>query len=136
MNYAGVGLRAVEGIIDLVVTFIIFWIVAALSGQTTEGGFNLTGVPFAIGLVVVLAYFIVMEATMGATLAKLLLKLRVVKEVDGSPIGWGDAVVRNVLRVVDGLFFYLVGFIIVCSTKKHQRLGDKVAGTVVIRRPA
>jgi uncharacterized RDD family membrane protein YckC len=136
MNYAGTGLRAAEGIIDLVVTFVILWIVAKLSGQTTEGGFELTGAPFFVGLALVLIYFIVMEATLGATLGKLIVKLRVVKEVDGSPIGWSDAVVRNLLRVVDGIVLYLIGFILVCATQKRQRLGDKVAGTVVIRRPA
>jgi uncharacterized RDD family membrane protein YckC len=74
-----------------------------------------------------------MEATLGATLGKLIVKLRVVEEVGGSPIGWRAAVVRNVLRIVDGILLYLVGFILVCTSKKRQRLGDKVAGTVVIR---
>jgi uncharacterized RDD family membrane protein YckC len=133
MNYAGVGIRAVEGMIDLAVMFVILWIVARFFGQTTETGFDLFGVPAFVGFAIVLVYFVVMEATLGASIGKLVLKLRVVKETDGSPIGWTDSVVRNLLRIVDGLAFYLVGFIIVCVTEKRQRLGDKVAGTVVIR---
>jgi hypothetical protein len=45
MNYAGKGMRVVEGIIDLVITFVILWVVASFTGQTTENGFNLTGAP-------------------------------------------------------------------------------------------
>ncbi len=132
MNYAGKGVRAVEGIIDLVITFVILWIVASFAGQTTESGFNLTGAPALIGVVISIVYFVVMEALLGATVGKLLLKLRVVRE-DGSPIGWRESIVRNVLRIVDGFAFYLVGFIVVCVTAKQQRIGDLAAGSVVVK---
>lgn len=132
MNYAGKGVRAVEGIIDLVITFVILWIVASFTGQTTESGFNLTGAPALIGVVISIVYFVVMEALLGATVGKLLLKLRVVRE-DGSPIGWRESIVRNVLRIVDGFAFYLVGFIVVCVTAKQQRIGDLAAGSVVVK---
>lgn len=131
MNYAGKGVRAVEGIIDLVITFVILWIVAKFTGQTTESGFNLTGAPALIGVVTAIVYFVVMEALCGATVGKLLLKLRVVN-ADGSPIGWRESIVRNVLRIVDGFALYLVGFIVVCTSEKRQRVGDMAAGTVVI----
>jgi len=134
MNYASIGIRAVEGLIDLVVSFVILWIVAVLSGETLAGGFQLVGAPAFLGYLLVFAYFLVMEALIGATVGKLMLKLRVVKEADGSPIDWRASAVRNVLRIVDGFAFYLVGFLIICFTQKHQRLGDKVAGTVVVRR--
>jgi uncharacterized RDD family membrane protein YckC len=114
MNFAGSGLRAVEGIIDLAVSFVIVWVVGKVFGQTTEDGFNLSGMPAFIGFAVVLFYFVVMEATIGATLGKLIVKL----------------------RVVDGIVLYLTGFILICTSEKRQRLGDRVAGTVVIRRPA
>lgn len=133
MNYASIGLRVLEGIIDLVICVAILWVIAQLFGQTTENGFQLTGVPFLIGIVVTLGYYIVLEGLWGATLGKLVLNLRVVKEADGLPIGWREALIRNVLRVVDGLFLYLVGFILICVSQKRQRLGDRIAGTIVIR---
>jgi uncharacterized RDD family membrane protein YckC len=136
MLYAGPGLRAVAGIIDIAVNLVILWIVAQAFGQTKQDGFDLSGAPAFLGFALVLLYFIVMEATLGATLGKLIVKLRVVNEADGTPIGWSAAVVRNVLRIVDGIVLYLVGFILICTTAKRQRLGDKVAGTVVIRLPA
>jgi uncharacterized RDD family membrane protein YckC len=43
------------------------------------------------------------------------------------------ALVRSLLRVVDGLFGYLVGFVAVLASQKNQRLGDMAAHTLVVR---
>ena len=37
------------------------------------------------------------------------------------------------LRLVDNFFYYLVGVVSLTGTLKWQRLGDVVAGTVVVR---
>jgi uncharacterized RDD family membrane protein YckC len=37
------------------------------------------------------------------------------------------------LRIVDGLFSYLVAFIAVLISGKNQRLGDMAAHTLVVR---
>ena len=59
--------------------------------------------------------------------------LRVVR-MGGEPIGFLASAIRNVLRVVDWLpFAYLVGVAAVFVTARHQRVGDVVAGTLVIR---
>lgn len=78
-----------------------------------------------------LAYFIVMEAVWGATLGKMSVGLKVVK-TDGLPITWKDACIRNLLRLVDGLLFYLVGVLFIRSAPSQQRYGDRIAHTVVI----
>jgi uncharacterized RDD family membrane protein YckC len=44
------------------------------------------------------------------------------------------AVVRNILRPVDALFFYLVGAVFALMSPLGQRLGDRAAHTVVVRR--
>lgn len=43
------------------------------------------------------------------------------------------AFVRNAFRIVDGFAFYLVGIILIARSDKKQRLGNKVAKTVVLR---
>jgi uncharacterized RDD family membrane protein YckC len=135
MPIAGIAVRGVEAFIDLVVCYVIMYVVAAITGQTTVGGgWKLSGAPFLVGLGLCLAYFIVLEATWGATLGKLATNLRVVRESDGGPIDWSAAIIRNVLRLIDGLLLYLVGFIAICVSPKRQRIGDKVAGTIVVRR--
>jgi uncharacterized RDD family membrane protein YckC len=101
MQPMGVGWRAVAVIIDFVVLFIIGYAVALVTGGTTATGFEMTGVPALFTFFLWVAYYIGMEALFGATLGKMVLGLRVIK-VDGTAIGWQEAIVRNVLRVVDG----------------------------------
>ena len=132
MNYAGVGSRAVATIIDSIVLFAVFFAIAAAAGQTTEEGFELTGAPFVVATVVGFLYYIGLEALSGATLGKRIVGLRVVRE-DGGGIGWRESVIRNLLRLVDGLFLYLVGAVLVWTSAKRQRLGDRIAETVVVR---
>ncbi|MDI6724518.1 MAG: RDD family protein [Methanobacterium sp.] len=83
---------------------------------------------------IMFGYFIVMEGPLGKgrTIGKMALKLRVIKEKDNSRISYGQSIVRNLLRIVDGFFFYIVGMILISSSKKNQRLGDNVAKTLVI----
>ena len=135
MESIDVGLRAVAAIIDTALLFVVGYLIALATGGTSEGGFLLQGVPFFIWLAIALAYYIVMEARSGATLGKRVIGLKVVKLEGGAPLDWQASIARNVLRLIDGLFFYLVGAIVVWTSDKKQRLGDKVAGTVVVRAP-
>jgi len=70
----------------------------------------------------------------GQTPGKRWLKLRVIRE-DGRPITFWEAAVRNLLRTLDMMPtpFYSIGLISVFYTNRDQRVGDMVAGTVVIR---
>jgi len=131
MEPVGVGRRAAAVIVDSILLFVVGYAIAAITGDTTSAGFHIEGVPFFIWLAISLAYYIVMEGATGATLGKRALGLKVVK-VDGSAPGWQAAIVRNLLRLVDGLFFYLVGAIVVWISKSRQRLGDMAAHTIVV----
>jgi uncharacterized RDD family membrane protein YckC len=133
MEAVGVGRRAVAILIDSILLFIVGYIIAMLTGRTTEQGFNLTGGPAFLLLFIGLAYYIVMEALFGATLGKKAMGLKVVKE-SGEPIDWQASIVRNVLRLIDGFLFYLVAAIVVWISKKRQRLGDMAAHTLVVKR--
>ena len=97
---------------------------------------------YAIGIVIVFllfsGYFAFFEWLWnGQTPGKRWLKLRVIRE-DGRPITFFEAVVRNLVRILDmqpaPVFpFYSIGFISVFASSKDQRVGDMVAGTVVVR---
>lgn len=84
-------------------------------------------------------YFALFEARWdGQTPGKRLLGLRVQK-IGGYPIGWPEALLRNFLRpLVDLIALALpVGLVVMLFTRRHQRIGDLAAGTVVVReRPA
>lgn len=133
MAYVGVGWRAVAAIIDAGVLFAVAYLAAMFTGGLNDTGFEVQGGPAFLSFLIWFAYYIVMEALLGASLGKLLLGLRVVSE-DGTAIGWPAAIVRNVLRVVDGFLFYLVAALVAWGSPKRQRLGDRVAGTVVVRQ--
>ena len=116
MAYVGVGLRFVAIVIDTVILVILGYIVALLTGETRGMGFQLTGTP-ALGVFIVgLAYFVILETTRGGTVGKLVLGLRVTR-ADGRPLGWGASFIRNILRIIDGLLFYLVGAIFVWASR-------------------
>ena len=68
----------------------------------------------------------------GATPAMRWLGLRITKVRGGEP-SLRDYFVRWLLMVVDGMFLGLVGAVLIAVTPRHQRLGDMVAGTVVVR---
>lgn len=135
MKYISVGWRALALVIDTILLAVVAYVIAWLSGTTTKAGFELHGGPFFLLILIILAYYIVLEGLLGATIGKLILGLRVVK-LDGSAIGWRASVVRNLLRFVDGIVFYLLGAILIWVSPLRQRLGDRLAGTSVIRLDA
>ena len=83
-------------------------------------------------LFVIFAYLIVMEAYVGWTVGKRLLGMKVV-DGSGNRIGLGKSIIRNLLRMVDGLpAFNILGVILIISSEKGQRFGDRVAKTYVV----
>ena len=88
-----------------------------------------------VGFLILSSYFAFFEwIWSGQTPGKRWLKLRVLRE-DGRPITFWEAAVRNLLRTFDMMPapFYSIGLISVFASSKDQRVGDMVAGTVVVR---
>ena len=80
-------------------------------------------------------YFALFEwAWRGQTPGKRWLRLRVIRE-DGRPLTFYEAAARNVLRIFDMMPFpfYTIGLVSVFASSRDQRVGDMVAGTVVVR---
>ena len=67
----------------------------------------------------------------GQTPGKRVAGIRVVKD-SGRPITVVEGIGRNVMRAVDGQFWYLVAVISVAISRQNKRLGDYVAGTIVV----
>lgn len=136
----GVGRRAVAIIIDsfvlLIPYFILGFLIASITGETTGGGFQLVGgsafLLFGLLGLVGFGYFILLEAYYGQTVGKRLVGIRVVTE-DGQEIDVADSVIRNVLRLIDGIAVYLVGAVFIWLSGENQRLGDRVGNTIVVK---
>jgi uncharacterized RDD family membrane protein YckC len=131
------GRRVVATIIDGILFGIVSSILSSFFGtKTTSSGFNITrlstGGSFLL-LVIVVLYYVILEGVYGRTVGKMITGVRVVDAATGNPPGIGKAVIRTLLRIIDGIFAYLVGFIIVVSSDRRRRLGDMAAGTLVVR---
>ncbi len=84
-------------------------------------------------LFIIFAYFILMEAYVGWTVGKRILGMRVVDST-GHKIGFSKALIRNLLRLVDGLpALNILGIILIACSPRGQRFGDRVAKTFVER---
>ena len=136
MQYVSVGRRLAAAAVDGLIVFVgLGFAVAALTGNVSArpGGleFNLDGGPALALFGLWFAYYVALEATLGATLGKLLLGVRV-RTTDGGPIGWTASLARNLLRAVD-VGFCFVGAVLIWTSPRRQRLGDRAAGTVVVQ---
>jgi uncharacterized RDD family membrane protein YckC len=79
-------------------------------------------------------YYIICEMLMnGASPGKRVMGLRVIRD-DGTPLGFAQSLLRNLVRIVDFLpWGYGVGLVAVFVSSRSQRLGDLAAGTLVTR---
>jgi uncharacterized RDD family membrane protein YckC len=77
-------------------------------------------------------YHSLLEGLWGKTIGKKICGIIVLKE-DFSKCTVGRGFLRNLMWIVDGFFYYLVAAVAMAGTMKWQRLGDLVAGTVVVR---
>ncbi len=141
LEYKGVGIRFVAHLVDVIIVLVFYFIVgnivAGQVGGKTDEGFEMHGTSALLVMALTslfgLAYFVFLETRWnGQTLGKKLTGIRVTTEA-GEPLEFSTALIRNILRVVDGLFFYLVGAILVWRSPRKQRLGDRIAHTVVVK---
>jgi uncharacterized RDD family membrane protein YckC len=123
--------RVLAAIVDLLVIFAGSFVLGAIFGMINGADAEWGPQMQAITVAWALYYYFAFESGAGQTLGKKLLKIRVIR-ADGGPAGMREIAIRTVLRIIDGLFLYLVGLIIMLVTgQRRQRLGDIAAGTVV-----
>jgi uncharacterized RDD family membrane protein YckC len=142
MPLAGIGSRFIAILIDsllwivgLFVLLIVFSILAP-----AFHAFNRLSEQWATAIVIFLVfllqwgYFTLFEAFWnGQTPGKKIARIRVMQR-SGRPIGILESMARNFIRMVDQIpSFYAVGIVAVFVTRQNQRLGDMVAGTIVVR---
>src|SRR3954453_5219317 len=103
---------------------VLLLVPVALVIKTLCGGFGVTA--GALTAAWALYYYFAFESGTGQTIGKRLLGIRVVRKDGGAPTT-REIAVRTALRVVDGLFAYLIGLGVMLSTgARRQRLGDIV----------
>ncbi len=138
MDTAGVSSRVFAGMIDLAIQLgILFAGSIGLSalGLFSETGFN-TGAAILVAFVL-MGYPVISETFMrGRTIGKRAMGLRAVT-LEGAPIRLRHAMLRMMGGLVDRYLppLGVTGTLMVLGTRRHQRVGDLMAGTIVIRDP-
>jgi uncharacterized RDD family membrane protein YckC len=133
------GRRILATIVDGLIFGGLYAVMVLLFGSISSVGFadwngSMPALPTLLYGVIVVLYYILLEGYLGQTVGKMLLGIEVVREDNGEVPGLGGATIRTLLRIVDGLFSYLVAFIAVLISGKNQRLGDMAAHTLVVRK--
>lgn len=148
---AGFGWRVLATLIDSVVLFFLLVVMIAIAVATgslelpdpsTTNPFDLaateglmpTWIYYATYLLL-FAYYAILEGMAGASVGKLALGMRVRMD-DGRPVTGVAVVIRNLIRIPEVFLYYIPSAIACVASKRHKRLGDFAAGTVVARRTA
>lgn len=137
MPYHGLVVRFAALLIDGIILTIVFAILNTLFGSATTYyfGFGTLSITpgFILTVVVAVLYFTYLLGRYGQTVGMMAVKIKVVNEADGSPITYQAAFIRTILLVIDGLFLFIVGALLILASDNNQRLGDRLAHTVVVK---
>ena len=146
----GVGFRVrfAARLVDMIVHYIIWYGAAFVISFSINLYAALAGVPalevyansdssriigFILALLGTIFYSVFSEYIFGASLGKLIFKIRVINS-DGSPLSFKAALIRSAAYFIDGMFVGLVAYDSMKRTPLRQRYGDKWANTVVVKR--
>ena len=129
---AGIGPRALAYVIDFCIRLIVNLLLGIVFAF---GGLAGAGVLSICAFLLEWFYPVFFEVLwQGQTPGKRAMNIAVVND-DLTPIAWGTSIIRNLVRFADLLpVFFMFGTISIIITKNFQRLGDLVAGTLVVYR--
>lgn len=126
--------RFLAQFLDLFIIVLILTVVGMVSAAFSFAfGEGATAFQAFFSTMIMFVYFVVSEGLwQGQTFGKKAAGIRVVS-VDGTPITWGQAFMRNILRLADFMpAFYFMGILTSSLNYRSQRMGDLAAGTMVV----
>jgi len=134
LQLAGAASRFVAASVDLAIQLALLIAVGVVAAVVGGGGV-VVAVYLILVFLIIFGYDVAFEVlNAGRTPGKQLNGLRVVR-VSGHPVTFLPSCIRNVIRPIDFLpGWYLLGATVILATSKNQRIGDIVAGTLVIRQ--
>lgn len=141
LRTAGVPSRTLAALLDLcvqgVAAFVLFVLVGIVASSSSEA--VVAGLVIVVWLMIMLGYPVLMETLVsGRTLGKMALGLRVVRD-DGGAISFRHAITRGLIGLFvekPGVTLFSAGLITSLLNERSKRLGDLLAGTVVIQERA
>jgi uncharacterized RDD family membrane protein YckC len=144
VEFAGYGARLLAYILDaallgIVITVLSFVLVPVLAGTTSDGqlsGAGAAALTVWIGVIVLvsLLYFPFFWQRNGQTPGMQALHVRVVRDRDGGPLGWGGAILRYIGYGINSIVFGLpIGWLWILFDSRRRGWHDLIGGTVVIK---
>ncbi|MCP3918545.1 MAG: RDD family protein [bacterium] len=134
LRVAGPVARLTAWFIDALIRGAVYYGIATVAGLFGGAGLAFFLLTVFLGEWFYFVFFEVMRN--GATPGKRSCRLHVVHR-DGTPVGWTASLIRNFVRFADFFpFAYGFGLVSALVSPEFQRLGDRVAGTVVAYRDA
>jgi uncharacterized RDD family membrane protein YckC len=134
VEYAPLWRRSIAKLTDSALSLIPFGVVLWL--KRGDAAWLEGPAPMLVALGSGLAFFLLfaaLEGSTGATPGKWLTGIRVTT-LELAPCGMGSAMIRGFGGIVDGMLSGFVGLLVVTFSRHWQRIGDRMAGTIVIRR--
>lgn len=116
--------------LQFILGFVMGMILAILGREFYVDEQSNTCLTYILSLLAFTLYFVAFEWLYGATPGKLMLGMRVIRE-DGSPCSLVAALIRGLIRYVDGLFFGIPAYMTM-KAPLYQRFGDREAKTIVV----
>jgi uncharacterized RDD family membrane protein YckC len=143
MPFASITRRALSQIVDFLVLgapaiagALLLFPIFDIEKMFSSGPLFLPGIGLMFGEVFwgifCLFAYSFLEGRWGTTPGKWVVGIRVLG-TDLLPCGFGRALVRNLLKFIDGFFNFMVGILLAALTENWQRVGDMAARTVVVR---
>lgn len=134
---ASVGLRGLAYVVDLVVLGIamvaVVWAGLSVLGAASDAEAVAWIIVLAVSALMIVLPMVVEATSGGRSVGKVIAKLRVVT-VEAAPIGWRHAAIRATVGLFELLLTAgVIGFFVALASPRGQRLGDMVAGTLVVR---
>ena len=130
-EYAGLGRRLLAALIDNLTWLIgIGWLFGDLIAIVYDASPEVGGMAALVVFSAWFNYFSFCEWRWGQTIGKNATRIEVVGPAGDRPT-FAQASMRNLLRLADVL---VIGWVMIATDRRRQRLGDKVAKTVVLRR--
>ncbi|MCY6494208.1 RDD family protein [Leptolyngbya sp. GGD] len=139
---AGIGNRTIALIVDyliwgaLLIGVLMVWLILSVQIQqyfpnTRNIEMWLTAISILLSFAIYTGYFVLFETLwQGQTPGKRYTKIRVIRD-DGQPVGATQAILRALVRPIDDIAF--IGMLLIILTKREKRLGDWIAGTLVVQ---
>jgi uncharacterized RDD family membrane protein YckC len=133
IEFATPGSRLMGYIIDVIVIIGAVLCFAFLGVILGAMGFDfLTTIVILVSIVIPIVYFPYFWKTSGQTPGAKMAGVKVVRDKDGGPLGWGAAILRLIGYAISGMVFY-IGFIWIFVDKRKRGWFDLIAGTVAIK---